>query len=108
MADSGRRDAEARTWAGRLVVALCTFWTFVLALGLSWLIERSGALSGAAFTWGVRLVAAGATVTAFLLSPALARRAPPRALVPLAVGTGLSLALAIAFLFVVLAVRAAP
>lgn len=108
MAESGRRDAEARAWTGRLVVALVTFWTFVLALGLSWLVERSGALSGAAFTWGLRVVAAGATVAAFLLSPGLARRTPARALAPLAIATGLSLAVALAFLFVILAVRAAP
>ena len=106
MQEKSRREAEATTWAGRLVVALATFWTFVLALFVSWLLERTEVLEGAAFTWGLRIIAAAATVAAFLLSPSLARRAPARALVPLAVGTGLSLAVALAFLFVVLSTRA--
>ncbi len=108
MATSGRRETEAAKWVGRLVVALATFWTFVLALVVAWLLERSGVLEGAAFTWGLRGIAAAATVTAFLLSPGLARRFPSRALVPLAVTTGLSLAIALTFLFVVLSLRGTP
>ncbi|MBI5486698.1 MAG: hypothetical protein HY905_05155 [Deltaproteobacteria bacterium] len=97
---------DAAVWAGRLVIALTTFWTFVAALVAMWGLERAGALRGAAFDWGLRLTAAGGTVAAFLLSPSLARRAGARALVPLAIATGLSLALSIAFLFVSLSARA--
>jgi hypothetical protein len=102
MADRGSREAETSAWVGRLVVALATFWAFVLALVVCWLVERTAVLRGAAFDWGLRLFAAAATTAAFLLSPAIGRRAPGRALVPLAVALGLSLALAVAFLFLVL------
>ena len=98
--------SDAAVWAGRLVIALATFWTFVAALVAMWGLERAGVLRGAAFDWGLRITAAGGTVAAFLFSPALARRASARALVPLAIATGLSLALSIAFLFVALSARA--
>ncbi|MBI5498888.1 MAG: hypothetical protein HY907_01485 [Deltaproteobacteria bacterium] len=106
MATQEPARTDAAVWAGRLVIALTTFWTFVLALVAMSGLERTGVLRGAAFDWGLRLTAAAATVAAFLLSPSLARRAGARALVPLAVATGLSLALSIAFLFVALSARA--
>jgi hypothetical protein len=105
MTEPRPKDADAAAWAGRLVVGLVTFWAFVLSLLASWLLERAGWLDGAAFTWTMRLLTAGATVAAFLLSPALGRRAGPRALAPLAVGVGLSVAVALAFLFLVLSNR---
>jgi hypothetical protein len=105
MGTPGKKEADAAAWAGRLVVALTTFWTFVVALVAMWGLERAGVLEGQAFTWGLRVTAALATVGAFLFAPHLARRAGPKALVPLAVATGLSLAVALAFLFVVLSVE---
>jgi len=105
MAGSEPARSDAAAWAGGLVIALTTFWTFVLALVLMWLLERTGVLAGAAFTWGLRITAAAATVAAFLFSPVLAKRAGPRSLAPLAVATGLTLAVTIAFLFVILSVR---
>ena len=105
MGTTGRKEADAAAWAGRLVVALTTFWTFVAALVAMWGLERAGVLEGKAFTWGLRVGAALATVGAFLLAPRLGRRAGPKALVPLAAATGLSLAVALAFLFVVLSVE---
>ncbi|MBN1771060.1 MAG: hypothetical protein JXB32_07365 [Deltaproteobacteria bacterium] len=105
MSGPASRDADAAVWAGRLVVGLATFWTFVLALGASWLLERTEWLEGAAFTWTMRVLTAVATVAAFLLSPALGRRAGPRALAPLAVVAGLSVAVLLAFLFLVLSNR---
>jgi ATP/ADP translocase len=105
MTQPAPKDAEASAWAGRLVVGLATFWAFVMALLASWLVERAGLLEGAAFTWTMRIVTAAVTVAAFLLSPALGRRAGPRALAPLAIGCGLSVAVALAFLFLVLSNR---
>jgi len=104
---SGQRppETDAAAWAARLVVGLATFWTFVLALGASWLLERTGWVGGATFPWALRFLTAGATVAAFLASPRLGRRVGPRALAPLAVAAGLSLAVLVAFLFLALSHR---
>jgi len=100
-----RPETDAAVWGARLVVGLATFWTFVLALGASWLLERTGWVGGATFPWVLRVLTAGATVAAFLASPRLARRVGPRALAPLAVAAGLSLAVFLAFLFLALSNR---
>lgn len=105
MATSDAAPSEAARWSGRLVVALATFWGFVVALVACWGIERTGIISGRAFAWVLRVLSAVATAAAFLIGSRLAARASERMLRPLAVATGVSFALGFAFLFVTFVIR---